>query len=59
MAYLKTGSYHHRDIAHHRFAFGLLALKGQINSENHSGSDHYHAAGITAIGFGVLPADGL
>ena len=59
MAHFKTGGYHNVDIADHWFAVGLLAVKGEIGSEDHTRGHYYHAAGIAAIGFGVLSADGI
>jgi hypothetical protein len=59
MAHLKTGGYHYGDIAHHWFAIGLLAFKGEIGSEDRTGSNYHHAAGIASIGIGVLPVDGF
>ena len=59
MAHLKTGSYHHVDIADHWFAIGLLAFKRKINREDHPGGDYHHAAGIAAFGFRILSIDGI
>lgn len=59
MAHLKTGGNHYGDLAYHWFAISLLAIKREIGSEDHIGGYYYYAAGIAAIGFGILPADGV
>ena len=54
MAHSETGKHYHGDIADHRVAIGLLAIKGPVHyQDNHRGYYH-HAFGAPAIGTGVL-----